>query len=396
MGLTHTIRAAALALLGVWAAAQPGRAAAQVVQGVSSDEILIGTIQDLSGPVVAFSNAAINGLRMRFDEANAAGGVAGRKIRLLIEDSGYDTRRAVLAAQKLVQRDRIFLTMSNMGTAVTAATLPIFLQAGVVHAFPNAATQAAFDPPSPLKFATVLPWHLHGRAMVRYAVETLGAGTLCALIQDDEFGQDLQRGLDAEVAARRIALAVRTSYKRGATDFSSQVARLKGANCTVVLLGTTLRETVGVLAEARKTALDAQFFAAPAAFSMLVPKLGADVVEGLIAVGLSLPPDADSPNAGMRAWVAAYQQKFGEEPDQYAVGAYAAAERVLKGLEVAGKNLSAQTFNAAMERTQFPAIDALGLSEASFSPTRRLAASSVRVYQIKQGKWLPVSDFIEP
>jgi len=387
----HMLLGACL-LLCAW----PRLLSAQGVQGVSHDEVLIGTIQDLSGPVVAFSNAAVNGLRMRFDEANAAGGVAGRKIRLLIEDSGYDTRRAVLAAQKLVQRDRIFLTISNMGTAVTAATLPIFLQAGVVHTFPNAATQAAFDPPSPLKFATVLPWHLHGRVMVRYAMETLGAGTLCAMIQDDEFGQDLQRGLDAEMAARGMALAVKSSYKRGATDFSSQVARLKGANCTVVLLGTTLRETVGVLDEARKTALKAQFVAAPAAFSMLVPKLGADTVEGLIAVGLSLPPDPDSPNAGMRAWVAAYRKKFGEYPDQYSVGAYAAAERVLKGLEVAGRNLTAQTFNAAMEGTHFPAMEALGLSAASFAPDRRLAADSVRMYQIKNGKWQPISDFIQP
>jgi len=389
---TRRVLLGACLLLCVW----PRLAAAQAAQGVTRDEVLIGTIQDLSGPVVGFSSAAINGLRMRFDEVNAAGGVAGRRIRLLVEDSGYDTRRAVLAAQKLVQRDRIFLTMSNMGTAVTVTTLPLFLQAGVIHAFPNAAAQAAFDPPSPLKFAVVLPYHAHGRMMVRYALETLAAPRLCALIQDDEFGQDLQRGLDAEVAARGIALTVKTSYKRGATDFSSQIARLKAGQCTAVLMGTTLRETVAALTEARKTALEAHFISSPAGFSTLVPKLGGAAVEGLMAVGLSLPPYADSPNPGMRAWVAAYQKKFADEPDSYAVGAYAAASWIVQGLEGAGENLNAQTFNAAMERTQFAPIDALGFPAISFAPGKRLAASSVRIYQVKNGKWQPISDFMHP
>ena len=75
---------------------------AQAVNGVSANEVVIGTIQDLSGPVVAFSKEVINGLRMRFDEANAAGGVAGRKVRLIVEDSGYDTKKGVMAAQKLI------------------------------------------------------------------------------------------------------------------------------------------------------------------------------------------------------------------------------------------------------------------------------------------------------
>ena len=67
-------------------------------QGVSATEIVVGTAQDLSGPIVSLSKPAVNGMRMKIDEINAAGGVNGRKLRLVVEDHGYDPKRAVLAA----------------------------------------------------------------------------------------------------------------------------------------------------------------------------------------------------------------------------------------------------------------------------------------------------------
>ncbi|MEK0434419.1 MAG: hypothetical protein RL369_468, partial [Pseudomonadota bacterium] len=85
-------------LLSVALALGAGTAVAD--QGVSSNEILIGTIQDLSGPLAGYGKAVRNGMQMRIDEVNEQGGVHGRKLRLVTEDSGYDPKRAVLAAQK--------------------------------------------------------------------------------------------------------------------------------------------------------------------------------------------------------------------------------------------------------------------------------------------------------
>ena len=104
-----SIAVATLALL----AAAPALAQ----QGVSPTEIVIGTAQDLSGPIVNFSKAAVNGMRMRVDEINAAGGINGRKLRLVVEDHGYDPKKAVLAAQKMVQQDKIFAALGSIGTA---------------------------------------------------------------------------------------------------------------------------------------------------------------------------------------------------------------------------------------------------------------------------------------
>ena len=92
---------AALAVLALASALTCGSALAQQ-QGVTKTEILIGTIQDLSGPLAGYGKAARNGMLLRIDEVNEQGGVHGRKLRLVAEDDGYDPKKALLAAQKLV------------------------------------------------------------------------------------------------------------------------------------------------------------------------------------------------------------------------------------------------------------------------------------------------------
>ena len=97
--------------------------------GVSADEIVVGTVSDLSGPIAMLGVPVRDGMLMRFDEANAAGGVHGRRIRLAVEDAGYDPKRAVLAARKLVQHDQAFAFIANMGTPVVMASMPIIVDA---------------------------------------------------------------------------------------------------------------------------------------------------------------------------------------------------------------------------------------------------------------------------
>ena len=72
---------------------------AQATQGVSANEIVIGSIQDLSGPLAGYGRDLRNGMTMAVDEINERGGINGRKFRVIFEDSAYDPRKAALAAQ---------------------------------------------------------------------------------------------------------------------------------------------------------------------------------------------------------------------------------------------------------------------------------------------------------
>lgn len=221
-------------------------------QGVSSDEILVGTLQDLSGPLAGYGKDLRNGMQMRIAEANDKGGLHGRKLRLLVEDTGYDPRRAVLGAQKLVNQDKIFVMAGSLGTGVNNAALPVQTSKNVMNFFPAALSRDMYEPASKLKFAFLSSYYEQiAPASARLFLERKSTKP-CIIYQDDEYGLEILRGTEAGLKSVNAELVEKTSFKRGATDFSSQVARMKGAGCDFVVTGTLIRETVGTLNEARR------------------------------------------------------------------------------------------------------------------------------------------------
>src|SRR5438034_2730628 len=97
--LAVSVLAGAIGLVGVAAAQKETR-------GVSKTEIVLGMHTDLSGPAATYGVSSSNAVKMRFDDVNEKGGIAGRKIKLIIEDTQYQVPRAVQAGAKLIQRDR--------------------------------------------------------------------------------------------------------------------------------------------------------------------------------------------------------------------------------------------------------------------------------------------------
>ena len=140
---------------------------AQAEPGVSASTIRVGTIQDLSGPIAMLGAPIRDGMLLRFEEANARGGVHGRKLELHSEDSGYDPKRAVLATRKLLTRDEVFAFVGNLGTPVVMASMPLALEAGRPHLFPFSPHQATYAPLHPLKFQLFAPYQDYMNAAVR-------------------------------------------------------------------------------------------------------------------------------------------------------------------------------------------------------------------------------------
>src|ERR1700709_1870961 len=98
--------------------------AADTVRGVTDTEIVIGTITDLSGVTAVQGVNNSDALRMVFDEANAKGGIHGRKIKYIVEDNQYTVPRAVQAMNKLLNNDNIFMALSDGGTPMNDANMP--------------------------------------------------------------------------------------------------------------------------------------------------------------------------------------------------------------------------------------------------------------------------------
>ena len=367
-------------------------ALAQPAQGVTKDEIVIGTIQDLSGPVAPFGKAARNGLQLRVDEINEQGGIHGRKIKLIVEDNAYDPKRAVLAAQKLVNQDKVFLIASHIGTPMNNAAMPIQFEKGVINFFPLSAGREMYDPPSKLKFASVASYYDTMRLNVARLYKEKGAKNACVLYQDDDYGLEVVRGAEQGLKDIGVAMGEKTTYKRGATDFSSQIARLKASGCDLLVLGTIIRETIGSIGEARKIGWNPTIIGSQATYTDLIHKLGGKGMDGFYAVSTVYFPYLDVEQKDLRFWANKYKTRFGEDPSTYSTGGYATMDTMIRAMQKAGPTLTADSFNKAIIGMGEIPADMFGNPPASFTETKRLGSTQSRLSQIQDGRWKVVSD----
>jgi branched-chain amino acid transport system substrate-binding protein len=381
-----------LSLIGAALALTTGAALAQS-QGVSKNEIVLGSIQDLSGPIAAFGKQIRNGMMLRVDEANEQGGVNGRKIKLMVEDSKYDPRNAVLAAQKLVNQEKIFAMVGHLGTAQNMAAMPVQFQKNVINFFPVTAARQMYDPFHKLKYAFAAPYYDQMRVGVPKLAKEKGAKKVCAMYQDDEFGLEALRGAEDGLKENGMVMGETTSFKRGATDFSSQMQKLAAEKCDFVAMGTLIRETIGGIATAKRLGFNPTFLGSSGSYTDLIHKLGGPAMNGFYAMMATQHPYADDPSQKIRFWANKYQTKFSEEPTVFSVYGYQLIDAFLKAAGKAGTNLTTESFIKAMDTMVIPP-DMFGTGEMTFSPTKRLGSDASRMSQIQDGKWKVVSDYI--
>src|SRR3954468_18738693 len=362
-------------------------------QGVTKTEIVLGTEQDLSGPIVAFSKQLKNAMEMRVEEINAAGGIHGRKLRLIVEDHGYDPKKAVLATQKLVQKDKIFAMVGLIGTAPAMAAMPILFEKNVPHLFPLTAAREMYEPLHRLKFSFAATYFDQVRAGVKHIVKAKGYKKACTLYQDDDFGLEVMRGAEAGLKEVNMVLGEKTTYKRGATDFSSQVAKMKDSGCDLVVLGTIIRETIGSIGTARKLGWNVDFMGTSASYTDLIHKLGGPAMNGFYSTNTVNNPYMDDASKNVREWATKYKDKYKEDPTVFSVYGAQVIDLFARIAEKAGPNLTTDTFVNSIESFAMPR-DMFGGDAVSFTKTKHLGSNRARLSQIVNGKWTPITDYI--
>jgi branched-chain amino acid transport system substrate-binding protein len=387
MKASHLITALALSAVAATAGAQS--------QGVSKTELTLGSIQDLSGPLAGFGKQVRLGMMLRVDEANEQGGIGGRKIKLLVEDSGYDPKKAVLAAQKLVNQDKIFAMVGHIGTAQNMAAMPVQFEKNVINFFPITAAREMYEPFHRLKYSFAATYFDQIRIALPKLAKEKGAKKVCAIYQDDEFGLEVLRGAEAGLKTMNMELTEKTSFKRGATDFSSQVAKMKSSGCDFVVLGTIIRETIGTIGESRKTGFSPTFLGSSAAYTDLIHKLGGKAMDGLYATMTVQNPYLDDVSQQVSFWANKYKTKFNEDPTVFSVYGYNAIDSFLRAAAKAGPNLTTDSFIKAMDTMVIPP-DIFGSAEAKFGPQKRLGSDLSRLSQLQDGRWKVVSDYVKP
>ncbi len=362
--------------------------AAHATQGVTDTEVVVGSNGDLSGVFAAFNVGAIKAAQQEFDKVNAAGGIHGRTIRFVVEDHGYQVPRAVQNFNKLINSDRVFAMLLNLGTPHNIAGFPLMESKQVANISPLTAARQMLEGNLDYKYAGFSSYYDQVRAGLRHLVEEKGATKLCSMYIPSDFGQEVFEATRDEAEALGIEYADETTHRPDEQEFVGSIQKLRDSGCEIVSMGIAVRPTIIAVGTAKRLGwTDVAFIGSSAGMNTAIAKVPEGVTEGYYASAgwVDFENRLDVEEVG--AWAKAYQEAHGEPAGTAAQLGYGAAQTFLKALEAAGPDLTAESFRTAMESVQY--YDAINDAEVNYGEDH-LGSSLVVISKIEGGKWIEV------
>lgn len=372
------------------AAASLATAASAQTRGVTATEVTLGMHTDLSGVAATYGVSSSNAVKMRFDEINDSGGINGRKIKVIIEDTAYQVPKAVQACNKLINRDKVFAFVAPLGTPMNNACFKDQFAVGVPNLFPLSAARSMYEPYERLKFYGAASYVDQVRSGIDYFVKTKGKKAVCVMYQDTDFGKEVLEGAEQQTKKLGIKVVETTAHKPTDQDFTAPIGKLRSAGCDLIIMGTIVRDSIVPYTTARKAGWnDVDFLGSAAVYDLVVG--AAQGMEGFYGMGLTEMPYVDSSVASVKKFVEDYKKKFNVDPNIGAVYGYVAADLTVQGLKNAGKDLTLDSFIKGMEAIK-NYKDIFNGPQVSFGPNIRQGANSSFLAQVKAGKWVRVTE----
>ena len=352
-----------------------GLSPALAQQGVTDTEIVLGDILPLSGPPALLGVAHNLGVKLAIAEANAAGGVNGRKFRLVSEDDGYVVSRTIQGVRKLVTVDKVFALTSLSGTAQGQGALPLVQELGV----PTIATISVFEelykPVSKNVFA-IGGDHVAATAqLVRLLVERFPGKKWALVSQDDDYGELVRKGFDQVKAEKKLDVVSTQIYKKGQVDFSSEMLKVKQSGAEILLAGGVIAENVAMTKELERLA-----YKIPVGMTYVgrVPallKLMGTSGENLYSVDFVVLEDTPRGKALLDKAKQYLSEDDLKKLNRYTYTGYAGARTMIEAIRRCGKTLTWDCTNKELEGIKN--FDTGVTSPISFSPTSHFASPAL-------------------
>ena len=359
---------------------------------VSGSSIKIGAVLSLTGTYAALGESEKQALDLEVERVNAAGGIEGVPIEIVFADDATDEAKAVAAASKLIEQDRVVALIAATGTGQTMAMRGDVDRAGIAQVSMAGGTVVTSDFDENV-FQT--PWS--NTLVVPFVLERMAADghTRIALLTDSGgYGKDGRDVIRNAAGAAGLEIVADETFNPGDTDLTAQLTRIKGASADAVLMWTAGREAATAVRSARELGLEPPFYGGSGQARTEFIEGAGEAAEGFVfGTGKSLVPanwgEGSEQYSVVEDFASRYEQEYGVRPDIFAGHAFDAFSIVIAALEEVGSDASPAELRDAIEQTQ----DLVGFGGVfSFSSTDHngLTTDDLSLYRIENGMWVPV------
>ncbi|KQP45496.1 hypothetical protein ASF44_25340 [Pseudorhodoferax sp. Leaf274] len=341
-------------------------------QGVTDSEILLGDILPLTGPPALLGVAHNLGVKLALAEVNAAGGLHGRKLRLLSEDDGYVPSRTIQGVRKLVNSDKVFALTSISGTAQAQAAMPVLKQSGIPAMAPITTYEGLYRPTIKNVFAVGYDMADAVAELVGRMADLYPNKKWAVVSQDDDYGDNVRQGFERAAKEKKFQVVSSQIFKKGQSDFSSEMLKLKQAGAEALMAGGVLGENIVMTKEleriGHKIPVGVTYVSRVPASAKMMGTAGENVYT-VDYVYLESSPQGKAFGEKLAKYLSPEEIA---KVNRYTFTGYASTRALLDAMGRCGKALSWDCTNAELAKVD--KLDTGVMTPISFSATNHLAA----------------------
>ncbi len=318
------------------------------------EKIRIGAFMSLTGDTADFGISATNGIQLAVEQSNATGGVRGKRIELIVQDTRSDAFETATVVHRLVEQSHVHALLGEIISSRTLVAANV-AQAAHVPMLTPSATSPEVTTRGDYIFRSCYTDPFQGAALAQFAATDLHA-TRAAILLDagQSYSVQLAKFIREAFVARGGQIVAEQTYTDGARDdFATQLAIIRDAAPDVVFIPGYYQDAGLIARVARRMKVTAPFVGGDGWDSRgLYDTGGQDIANSFFSSHYS----ADDPDPAVQKFVGDYRAIYGQQPDAFAATAYDAARILIDAISRAD-SLDAPALRDALARTtNFPGV----------------------------------------
>lgn len=356
----------------------------------SGDPIVIGAVLSTTGPNAPLGEPERMALELFEKQINAAGGVLGRPLDVIILDDQSSAKEAVTATQRLLQQEKAVALIGSSGSACTLAMKPIAAQGCVPQIATAAGNNITAEAPSEWVWRVAPRDDLAAERAVSYVADTLQVTKVAVLYDENAFGSSGLAQIEKIKGDYGIEVVAKESYKTEETDLTAQLTKLKGANPEALIVWGTNPGPAVAAKNLKQLGWDVPYVGSHGIANAKFIELAADAAEGVVFPSTKILFPESITDPGQKALIdkliADYTAEFGVAPNHFSSHGWDAIAILVAAIEEAGNTEPAALQTALNSLTNF--IGADGIFTYTATDHDGLKVDDLIMVKIEGGTWV--------
>ena len=343
-----------------------------------ADTIKIGVAGAHSGDLASYGLPSVNAVKLVVANVNAAGGIDGRKIEVVVEDDQCKAEIATNTAAKLVG-EGVVAVIGHICSGATKAALGIYNESKIIVISPSATSPSltkSGDYPNFLR--TIAPDDAQALLQVDFALNVLGAKKIAVLHDKGDYGKGLAEFAKAAIEGSSAEVVLFEGVTPGAVDYSAVINKIANSGADTVIYGGYHPEAAQIIGGMRDQGLKIDFIGGDGVMDATFIAVAGDDAEGVYATA---PGDTTSNPLAIKA-SKEHQAEYGEEYGAFFMNAYAATLAIVNAIDVANST----DYDAVMSALKSEYVET-PVGKISFDERGDAIGVGFAVYQVIEGKF---------